>query len=402
MYITPVIPESGGQKLNNDIIKKAENVVIESAKLTGGHNKYFIDAIKELLRITNSYYSNRIESEGTHPVDIEKAMRKEFSEDSRKQDLQKLSLIHIEIQKQFENRAVNAKEENKKLFNYSTIKEIHKEFYSKKDMAHALKIKHENLEQIMIPGELRECHVEIGEHVALSPDVLNSSLSEFETLYNQCKPLSQTMKLIYVLCSHHRLVYIHPFIDGNGRISRLYLDYLFQKINLEGYGLWNLSRGLARDKENYFNSLAEADLSFNGGYDDGRGVLSLKGLNSFLNFMLDTAIDQIRYMSSVIRIDQIATRMNNYVEFAAKGMYFNVDPLPKGSEKIFQKLLINGEIFKNSIKDLLGVSKPTAIKVTKELESRGYIYSNGPKEPIRIKFNSHFASEIMPELFPKA
>jgi len=38
-------------------------VIIESAKLTGGYNKYFIDAIKDLLKITNSYYSNRIESE---------------------------------------------------------------------------------------------------------------------------------------------------------------------------------------------------------------------------------------------------------------------------------------------------------------------------------------------------
>ena len=92
MYITPVIPSTTEIKLDINILKKAEAVVIESAKLTGGHNKYFIDAIKDLLKITNSYYSNRIESEGTHPIDIEKAMKKEFSNDEEKKNLNNILL----------------------------------------------------------------------------------------------------------------------------------------------------------------------------------------------------------------------------------------------------------------------------------------------------------------------
>ena len=92
MYITPVIPSTNEIKLDTNILKKAEAVVVESAKLTGGHNKYFIDAIKELLRVTNSYYSNRIESEGTHPIHIEKAMKKEFSNDEEKKNLNNILL----------------------------------------------------------------------------------------------------------------------------------------------------------------------------------------------------------------------------------------------------------------------------------------------------------------------
>ena len=87
MYITPVLPSTNEIKLENELLKKAEMVIIESAKLTGGYNKYFIDAIKDLLKITNSYYSNRIESEGTHPIDIEKAMKKEFSNSHHYQHL---------------------------------------------------------------------------------------------------------------------------------------------------------------------------------------------------------------------------------------------------------------------------------------------------------------------------
>lgn len=394
MYITSVIPSTNEIKLDNELLKKAEMVIIESAKLTGGYNKYFIDAIKDLLKITNSYYSNRIESEGTHSIDIEKAMKKEFSNDEKKKNLQQLSLIHIEIQEYLENKALNEKE---KLYSMDSILDVHKRFYSKVEMAYALKIKHSDLEVDMIPGELRKSFVKIGSHIAPNPDDLITIFNEFEILYNQCKFESQTMKLIYALCSHHRLVYIHPFYDGNGR-SRLYLDYLFQKIGLEGYGLWNLSRGLARNVDEYKKALSIADEPYRGSYDDGRG---LKALKQFLDFMLDIALDQIKYMSSVIKIDLIAKRMSNYVEFSQKNMYENIKPLPKHSQKIFESLLIYGEIPRNSVKDILNVSKPTAIKIVKELEDRGYINSVEPKSPIRIRFNSHFASEVIPEIFPK-
>ena len=92
MYVTSVIPSTNEIKLDNELLKKAEMVIIESAKLTGGYNKYFIDAIKDLIKITNSYYSNRIESEGTHPIKIEKAMKKEFYIESYKDRMKRLGI----------------------------------------------------------------------------------------------------------------------------------------------------------------------------------------------------------------------------------------------------------------------------------------------------------------------
>lgn len=398
MFITPVIPQSGSITLNNNIIKKAEELVINSAKLTGGHNIQFINALKDILRITNSYYSNMIESEGTHPIDIEKAMKKEFFEDQKKKDLQMLSLIHIDIQKYFESYIPDEKE---KAYSLKTILNIHKEFYSKEEMNYALNIKHEKLEVTMKPGKLRDSDVSVGLHIAPSKDELEAHFNEFETLYNHSNHYSKTMRLIYALCSHHRLVYIHPFYDGNGRISRLYLDYLLKKIEIEGYGLWNISRGLARNQDKYRQALAQADELYRGAYDDGRGKLSLIGLNKFLEFMLDTALDQVSYMSDLIRIDSISTKINNYVEFSQRNMYHEIKPLPKHSEKIFQVLLVQGEIARNSVKDVINVSKPTAIKIVKELEERDYIYSDAPRSPIKLKINSHFASEIIPGLIPK-
>ncbi len=45
--------------------------------------------------------------------------------------------------------------------------------------------------------------------------------------------------------------------------------------------------------------------------------------------MLDIALDQINYMSEVLRIDLIANRIRNYVIFSQKNMYKDIEPLPK-------------------------------------------------------------------------
>lgn len=84
MYTTPIIPQTEHYSLKQEIINKAERIIIESAKLTGNLNIHVINAIKDNLRTINSYYSNKIESEGTHPIDIERAMKNDFFQDDKK------------------------------------------------------------------------------------------------------------------------------------------------------------------------------------------------------------------------------------------------------------------------------------------------------------------------------
>lgn len=47
-----------------------------STSPVGTYSDVTLRGIEELLYIANSYYSNLIEFEGTHPVDIEKVMKK--------------------------------------------------------------------------------------------------------------------------------------------------------------------------------------------------------------------------------------------------------------------------------------------------------------------------------------
>src|ERR1022692_3597427 len=56
-------------------------------------------SLADLVRSMNCYYSNLIEGHDTHPVDIERALKDDYSKDARKRDLQLEAKAHIIVQK---------------------------------------------------------------------------------------------------------------------------------------------------------------------------------------------------------------------------------------------------------------------------------------------------------------
>src|SRR5690348_17313312 len=55
-------------------------------------------ALADLVRAMNCYYSNLIEGHDTHPVDIERALKDDYSRDPRKRDLQLEAKAHVAVQ----------------------------------------------------------------------------------------------------------------------------------------------------------------------------------------------------------------------------------------------------------------------------------------------------------------
>src|SRR5712672_3104618 len=58
-----------------------------------------VASLADLVRAMNCYYSNLIEGHYTHPVDIERAQKNDYSKDVGKRNLQLEAKAHIEIQK---------------------------------------------------------------------------------------------------------------------------------------------------------------------------------------------------------------------------------------------------------------------------------------------------------------
>ena len=396
MNFSPVVPtELSSGNIKQELLVLAEEVIIKSAMLEANYNPLVINAIREMLRNVNSYYSNQIEAEGTHPIDTEKALRKEYSTDEKEKKLQMLSISHIKTQESLEKSI----EDGFNPLSKECIKEIHKTFYSQEGMESFLYVSNDNRTVKLVPGELRDDNVQVGDHIAPLFNEVDHLMNQFESLYKLYPYMTISQKLIYVLSSHHRLVWIHPFLDGNGRVSRLFLDTFLQSINIKGYGLWNISRGLSRDIKNYKSNLKLADMIIQG-QQDGRGLLSNRGLESFVKFMLETSLDQIEYMGSSLKLDTLAQRIENYC-YSANATFLKIDPLPQGSDKLFKILLLKGEVQRGEeVQEIIGKKKTYSSQLVTELLNRYYLVSVGPRKPLRINFNAHFAAHLFPELMP--
>lgn len=397
MNFTPIAPTDINGNINPQLLDKANQLLIEAAKLEGSHTPQVLQAVKDLLYSVNSYYSNKIESEGTHIIDIERAMQQEYSKDTKKRNLQILSLTHIEVQKECEEYFKD--DSNISAYDKEFILRIHKQFYSKKGMESFLHITHDNMEEIITPGAIRSREVKVGSHIAPKAIEVASLMNEFENLYNRSLNSNDAIKLIHIISSHHRLMWIHPFLDGNGRTARLALDGAFASINMSGYGLWNISRGLARNSAEYKKYLAHADM-LKQGERDGKGVLPSQALASYVNFMLDTALDQVAYMNENLKLNMLTTKIELYVQRVNDGL-LGIEALPKHSEKIFKYLLLSGECVRGKVPEIIGMKERTASRVISELLKRKFIVSDSKAGPIRLKIGASMASYLFPMLVPE-
>ena len=389
MDFTPLLPNDVNGNIDAELLLMAEELCIKSATLAGSHAPQVLYGIKELLRKVNSYYSNQIESEGTHPIDIDKATRQEFSSDSKEKQLQQLSLVHIEVQKYVEHYFTQEQTPYSRAF----ILDVHRELYSHLDMAYFLQIEdkenHKTIE--MVPGKLRESNVRVGQHIAPDYSEIPSFFNKYELLYRVPSHATQAKQVIFALASHHRLMWIHPFLDGNGRTARLVLDGIFSSMSLEGYGLWNISRGLSRRSEDYKRNLALADMVRQGDLD---------AFISYIKFMLEIALDQVDFMNKNLKMNSLHARIESYVRLSKEGL-FGTKSLPKYSELLFKELLMVGEVSRGKVMNIIHTKERTATTLIKELIQMDFLESDTPKSAIRLKFNAHFASYIFPELIPQ-
>jgi Fic family protein len=379
----------------------ARDVISRSSSLGGMLHPVTQQGMVELLRLINSYYSNLIEGHSTHPVDIERAMRQDYSADPAKRDLQQESLAHINCQREVEQRLRETPDLN--IVDSEFIKWLHKIFYEQlPEELRQVKDRKTGEKVEVIPGELRQREVIVARHVGPSSDQLSSFLNRFTSAYSPDRHHG-VMPLIAIAASHHRLMWIHPFLDGNGRVTRLYTDACFQRLPLPGYGLWNVSRGLARKRKEYMAALSGADAHRYNDYD-GRGNLSNKGLKEFCRFFLETCLDQIIFMSNCLQLDNILDRMKGYV--AMRGAKLIPGPKPEypslkpEAAFMLQEALFRGEMGRGDIIRVSGMAERTGRELLKQLLEEGLMVSDTPKGAVRLSFPTHVASHLFPDLYP--
>jgi Fic family protein len=382
--IEPALPSESDHRLDD----LAYEVVAGSSALAGQLHPLVQQSAGNLVRSMNCYYSNLIEGHNTVPRDIERALLHDYSGDPERRNLQLEAVAHIEVQAQIDAGADDPAEP----VSVRYAQWLHREFCSRLP-AELLWVQNPDTGERLpvIPGELRTVHVKVGMHVPPAGEDLERCLLRLQEVYSA--PMSKFRKIVAVAASHHRFLWVHPFLDGNGRVARLMAHAMFRRLGT-GSSLWAVSRGLARNSAEYKTLLMGADRRRENDYD-GRGSLSERGLLRFCEFFLRVAIDQIRFMQSMLDPANLLRRIELYCrDENAAGR------LPKGAYTVLREALLQGRVDRSAAPGLLGVRERAARNVTADLLSKGLLISDSPRAPLRLGFPIDAVERWFPALYP--
>lgn len=398
--IEPVLPMEAEQL---PLMEAAADLRTEVARLLPGIGASSREALALLLRAMNSYCSNKIEGQHTYPADLELALQQQFSADQEVRRRQELAIAHMQVEAMLEPEARAMGWGGH--FSGAWVQRIHRELYQRLDEESRVIVDKDGKRRgVMVPGELRTINVKVGYHEAPLPETLPGLMAHFESRYRT--GTGESTKLLLAGSALHRLSWIHPFPDGNGRVSRLHNHLLLSHLGLTG-GLWSPLRGLARRQQDYYNALSAADLPRRNDVD-GRGNLTSKGLADFIGFWLQVCLDQVGFMGQMLALDSLQQR---YVALALQVLYdYGRGPLlhhrskldPEKLGRALHRLFVEGKMERGEFKTMLDTSDRTASRVIANLTAQRLVKSSsrlGALEPGLPFFSLKY---LFPGLWPEA
>lgn len=370
------------------LMDKAVTLVVEANALWERLPSPLVDELGRLVRSMNCYYSNLIEGHPTHPVDIDRALAGNLSAKPEQRNLQLEAVAHIAVQTMIDEGLAPSP-----TLSVRFIKWAHREFCQRlpEEMLWVINPETGKRSQI-VPGEFRREHVAVGRHIPPEASLVEDFLARLFEGY-QLIGQSRVQRPVAVAASHHRLLWVHPFLDGNGRVARLFSHALLREWGV-GSNIWSVSRGLGRNVVEYKVRLGEADEPRRGDLD-GRGALSDHGLERFCSFFLDVCVDQVRFMGAMLKPEELGNRIRRWaVEEIELGR------LPNGSWELLREALVSGEFRRGEAERLTGYRERQARTVLNALIGRGVLTSQSPKGPVRLAFGADVVEQWFPTLYP--
>jgi Fic family protein len=342
----------------------------------------------------NSYYSNLIEGHNTRPKDIELALAgAEVDPERRPFALE--GKAHVLVQRKIDEIQQAGRLRTPTSIEF--VKWIHRSFYEEMPTEYR-KLRHQDGRQIeIVPGEFRgdATHdVAVGRHIPPSSGRVGAFMAHFAERFAAAEN-SASNRIIAIAAAHHRFNYIHPFVDGNGRVSRLMSHAMAQRAGIGAHGLWSISRGLSRgltDRSEYKQMMDHADTPRRGDLD-GRGNLSAGALKDFSEWFLKVALDQINFAAAVFDSDRLEDRYRKLVGDVIED---------KRAPDLIAGVLRQGKMPRGDADVLLRTSERTARNTVARLEDAGFLKSSTPKGPLRIAFPLDYRERLFPNLFGDA
>jgi Fic family protein len=380
----PLLP---GEHALAPLLEQAHDVQREARTLAGAGAPA---ALRQLLRAMNSYYSNRIEGQHTLPFEIESALRNDYSRDADKARRQRLALAHMETEQAIEAGWKGWPQQQ--VWSARMVQDIHQDLFAR--LPEADRTLPEG--DVLMPGALRDRDVSVGVHAAPAYAAIEAMLVRWGSFYGGVR--RGELQVVAAAASHHRLAWIHPFRDGNGRVARLHTHLAFGALGLTN-GLWSPLRGFARSHEAYYAHLAAADEPRAGDLD-GRGNLSERALVAWIAYVLGLCLDQARFMTGLLDMAGMKGRIAACLAFEENVVKAGVRS--ESLRALHYLWLTQGELERSEFKAMLGLGERLATAQVTALLKRGLLATDSPHGKLRFGVPQHALRFYFPSLWPEA
>jgi Fic family protein len=377
------------------LLEKASDLIREAASLGASAAPGAAVQLRELLRSMNSYYTNRIEGEHTRPSDIERALLKDFSKESDVARRQRLAVSHIQTEITCE-RLIQAKLDSGEtvvpwLYSTQALEWLHLQLFgglTPEDLTLADG-------SLLTTGQVRTRGVAVGIHEAPNAKALPAFLSRWEEVYGHSR--RGEASIVALAAAHHRLAWVHPFLDGNGRVARLHTHLALHAQGLTN-GLWSPLRGFARSEEKYRGMLKAADEHRRGDLD-GRGNLTEAGLIDWISYTLETCIDQVRFMRKLLDVGSMRERIQAALIFEESK---KTGVRKEAALALHYLFSTNSELGRAAFKQMTGLGERVATDLISSLLKNGYLATDSAYGALRFAIPRSALRFYFPDLWPEA
>ena len=390
VQMEPLLP---GEHRLAALLERASDLTRKADRLAGWSPATALPGLRQLLRAMNSYYSNRIEGQHTLPLEIEQALHNHYATDSDKARRQRLALAHMATEAQLES--LWPQWDAQRIWSPQTVLDIHQDLFARLPESDLMQGSGEQA-QVLQPGQWRQREVSVGRHAAPSAAALPDFMQRWSQFYGGVR--RGEMQVLAMAAAHQRLAWIHPFLDGNGRVARLHSHLVLGHLGLTN-GLWSPLRGFARNQDRYYALLAAADEPRAGDLD-GRGNLTESGLLAWMDYVLEVCLDQVDFMAQQLSLDRMKDRMAACLAYEEQVVRQGVRT--EALRALHYLFAAQAELDRADFKAMLGLGDRQATAQVSALLKRGLLLTDSPYGKLKLGVPQHALRFYFPNLWPEA
>jgi Fic family protein len=200
-------------------------------------------------------------------------------------------------------------------------------------------------------------------HYYATPEETPAKMEELMEWYNEVTRYNTIHPVVIAAFFHHKFVEIHPFDDGNGRMSRILMNLILMQ-----YGYPPVIVKLD-DRTNYYSLLSRADNNENWPFVEYIAELLKGSLRIYLNAAVGEDIDDDNDIDKEIALFKMQIKENSYVE--KKSFKIISDIIVKVLDPLLEEMSKKAESFND-----LFVKNDRIIRVAYEDKYQPETFSN--------------------------